>query len=114
MILYFTGSFRIFVATLPVQPVSKMPRIENDIKLDFKDVLLRPKRSTLKSRSEVGKQLWVRFSTRILTDLNTDVSTIWTLGCFSIWLVELKSRKYRLLLPRDCSNTLCTITVLAN
>ncbi|CAB1345365.1 unnamed protein product [Coregonus sp. 'balchen'] len=27
-----------------------MPRIENDIKLDFKDVLLRPKRSTLKSR----------------------------------------------------------------
>ncbi|KAM8882245.1 GMP reductase 2 [Synchiropus picturatus] len=30
-----------------------MPRIENDIKLDFKDVLLRPKRSTLKSRSEV-------------------------------------------------------------
>lgn len=30
-----------------------MPRIENDIKLDFKDVLLRPKRSTLKSRSDV-------------------------------------------------------------
>uniref|UniRef100_A0A665V2K8 GMP reductase 2-like n=1 Tax=Echeneis naucrates TaxID=173247 RepID=A0A665V2K8_ECHNA len=30
-----------------------MPRIENDIKLDFKDVLLRPKRSTLKSRNEV-------------------------------------------------------------
>ncbi|XP_032816349.1 GMP reductase 2-like [Petromyzon marinus] len=30
-----------------------MPRIDNDVKLDFKDVLLRPKRSTLKSRSEV-------------------------------------------------------------
>ncbi|XP_030395799.1 GMP reductase 2 isoform X2 [Gopherus evgoodei] len=30
-----------------------MPHIDNDIKLDFKDVLLRPKRSTLKSRSEV-------------------------------------------------------------
>lgn len=30
-----------------------MPRIDNDIKLDFKDVLVRPKRSTLKSRSEV-------------------------------------------------------------
>ena len=28
-------------------------RIENDIKLDFKDVLIRPKRSTLASRSEV-------------------------------------------------------------
>uniref|UniRef100_A0A2K6UD40 GMP reductase n=1 Tax=Saimiri boliviensis boliviensis TaxID=39432 RepID=A0A2K6UD40_SAIBB len=32
---------------------SAMPHIDNDVKLDFKDVLLRPKRSTLKSRSEV-------------------------------------------------------------
>ena len=31
-----------------------MPNIINDIKLDFKDVLLRPKRSTLKSRAEVS------------------------------------------------------------
>lgn len=31
-----------------------MPHIDSDIKLDFKDVLLRPKRSTLKSRSEVS------------------------------------------------------------
>ncbi|XP_037372620.2 GMP reductase 1-like [Talpa occidentalis] len=30
-----------------------MPRIDADLKLDFKDVLLRPKRSSLKSRSEV-------------------------------------------------------------
>ncbi len=30
-----------------------MPRLESDIKLDFKDVLIRPKRSTLKSRSQV-------------------------------------------------------------
>ena len=29
-------------------------RIENDIKLDFKDVLIKPKRSTLKSRAEVS------------------------------------------------------------
>ena len=29
-------------------------RIETDIKLDFKDVLIRPKRSTLKSRSQVS------------------------------------------------------------
>jgi GMP reductase len=29
-------------------------RIENDIKLDYADVLLRPKRSTLTSRKEVG------------------------------------------------------------
>lgn len=31
-------------------------RIEEEIKLDFKDVLIRPKRSTLKSRSEVELQ----------------------------------------------------------
>lgn len=30
-----------------------MPRIETEIRLDFKDVLIRPKRSTLKSRSQV-------------------------------------------------------------
>ncbi|KAG8141009.1 hypothetical protein E2320_003628 [Naja naja] len=36
---------------------SKMPHIDNDIKLDFKDVLLRPKRSTLKSRSEHLEQV---------------------------------------------------------
>ena len=28
-------------------------RIDNEIKLDFKDVLIRPKRSTLKSRAQV-------------------------------------------------------------
>lgn len=31
-----------------------MPRVDVDLKLDFKDVLFRPKRSSLKSRSEVG------------------------------------------------------------
>jgi GMP reductase len=31
-----------------------MPRIDNDVKLDFKDVLIRPKRSTIKSRSMVS------------------------------------------------------------
>eukprot|EP00744_Colponema_vietnamica_P002711 GILI01004226.1.p1 GENE.GILI01004226.1~~GILI01004226.1.p1 ORF type:complete len:390 (-),score=120.19 GILI01004226.1:206-1327(-) len=31
-------------------------RIETEVKLDFKDVLIRPKRSTLKSRSEVSLQ----------------------------------------------------------
>ena len=35
-----------------------MPNIVNEIKLDFKDVLLRPKRSTLKSRSDVSIDLF--------------------------------------------------------
>src|SRR5579871_888129 len=36
-------------------------RIEYDIKLDFKDVLIRPKRSVLKSRSEVSLERLIRF-----------------------------------------------------
>ncbi|SFZ91818.1 GMP reductase [Flaviramulus basaltis] len=36
-------------------------RIENDIKLGFKDVMIRPKRSTLKSRSEVNLEREFKF-----------------------------------------------------
>ena len=36
-----------------------MPFVEYDIKLDFKDVLFRPKRSGLKSRSQVLFFDWV-------------------------------------------------------
>ncbi|EKD55149.1 MAG: hypothetical protein ACD_60C00025G0046 [uncultured bacterium] len=36
-------------------------RIEYDVKLDFKDVLIRPKRSVLKSRSEVALEREIRF-----------------------------------------------------
>lgn len=36
-------------------------RIENDIKLGFKDVMIRPKRSTLKSRSEVNLERHFKF-----------------------------------------------------
>ena len=36
-------------------------KIEEEIKLDFKDVLLRPKRSTLNSRSEVNLEREIIF-----------------------------------------------------
>jgi GMP reductase len=36
-------------------------RLEEDIKLDYKDVLIRPKRSTLKSRSEVSLERRTKF-----------------------------------------------------
>ncbi|MHB0756293.1 GMP reductase [Polaribacter sp. M15] len=36
-------------------------RIENDLKLGFKDVMIRPKRSTLKSRSEVNLEREFKF-----------------------------------------------------
>ena len=35
--------------------------IENEVKLDFKDVLIKPKRSTLKSRSEVSLERTYKF-----------------------------------------------------
>lgn len=40
---------------------AKMPNIINEIKLDFKDVLLRPKRSTLKSRADVSTIFYLFF-----------------------------------------------------
>jgi GMP reductase len=36
-------------------------RIEEDIKLDFRDVLIRPKRSTLSSRRDVDLKRFYRF-----------------------------------------------------
>lgn len=36
-------------------------RIEDEIKLDFKDVLIRPKRSTLSSRKEVSLNRTYKF-----------------------------------------------------
>jgi GMP reductase len=38
-----------------------MPRIETEVRLDFKDVLIRPKRSTLKSRAQVNVAREFRF-----------------------------------------------------
>ena len=34
---------------------NKMPNVNQDIKLDFKDVLLRPKRSKIRSRADVSQ-----------------------------------------------------------
>ena len=39
-------------------------RIEEDLKLGFKDVLIRPKRSTLKSRSDVELERQFTFKHR--------------------------------------------------
>lgn len=46
-----------------------MPRIDQEIKLDFKDVLIRPKRSTLRSRAEVCE---TRKETRALNHMFYD------------------------------------------
>ena len=46
-------------------------RIETELKLGFKDVMIRPKRSTLKSRSEVSLERDFKFLDRKSTRLNS-------------------------------------------
>ena len=49
-------------------------RIDQDVKLDYKDVLIRPKRSTLKSRSEVNLER--KFTFRNYQDFDISRQTL--------------------------------------
>jgi len=73
-----------------------MPRIDNDIKLDFKDVLLRPKRSTLKSRSEVElvRTITFRNSGRTWTGVPVIASNMDTVGTFEMAAALAKHRAF--------------------
>ena len=70
-------------------------RLEEDVKLDFKDVLIRPKRSTLKSRSEVTleRTIKTRWSGRIVESAPIIVANMDTVGTFemAVALSELKA-----------------------
>lgn len=63
-----------------------MPRLETDVKLDFKDVLIRPKRSTLKSRSQVSLERTYTFrnSKRTWTGVPIIAANMDTVGTFEI------------------------------
>jgi len=63
-----------------------MPRLDTDIKLDFKDVLIRPKRSTLKSRSEVdlARTYTFRNSKKSWTGVPIMVANMDTTGTFEM------------------------------
>nr|CAI5853216.1 unnamed protein product [Callosobruchus analis] len=63
-----------------------MPNIINEIKLDFKDVLLRPKRSTLKSRSDVNlfRDITFRNSKRTYRGIPVMASNMDTVGTFQM------------------------------
>jgi GMP reductase len=63
-----------------------MPRIDNDVKLDFKDVLIRPKRSTIKSRSDVDlvREYTFCHSKRKYTGIPVMAANMDTVGIFSI------------------------------
>jgi GMP reductase len=63
-----------------------MQKIINEIKLDFDDVLIRPKRSTLNSRSEVSLSRHFRFkySPRELICTPIMVANMDTVGTFAM------------------------------
>ncbi|XP_043411826.1 GMP reductase 2 isoform X1 [Prionailurus bengalensis] len=69
-----------------------MPHIDNDVKLDFKDVLLRPKRSTLKSRSEVDltRSFSFRNSKQTYTGIPIIAANMDTVGTFEMAKVLCK------------------------
>ena len=66
--------------------VAHAMRIEEEVKMDYKDVLLRPKRSTLRSRSEVEVSRTFRFrhSGREWTGVPIVVATMDTVGTFDM------------------------------
>ncbi|ELT96879.1 hypothetical protein CAPTEDRAFT_157742 [Capitella teleta] len=63
-----------------------MPRIDQDVKLDFKDVLFRPKRSTIRSRADVDlyREYSFRNSKRTYTGVPVVASNMDTVGTFEM------------------------------
>ena len=73
-----------------------MPRIENEPKLDFKDVLLRPKRSTLRSRADVDliREFEFRNSKKIYSGIPVIASNMDTVGTFEMALELAKNKLF--------------------
>ena len=72
-------------------------RIEEDVKLDFKDVLIRPKRSTLKSRSEVSLDITYNFRNSKLSWTGVPVisANMDTTGNIKSWIFFKRNCIYR-------------------
>ena len=71
-------------------------RIETDLKLGFKDVMIRPKRSTLKSRSEVSLERNFNFlhSTSTWTGIPIMAANMDTVGTFEMAAVLAKEKLF--------------------
>jgi GMP reductase len=80
-----------------------MPRLDNDIKLDFKDVLIRPKRSTLKSRADVDltREFIFRNSKKTYTGIPIIASNMDTVGTFEM-AIQLSKVSVDLLVSHSC------------
>jgi len=63
-----------------------MVKVESDVKLDFKDVLLRPRRSTIKSRAEIdlSRSFTFRNSGRSFTGIPIMAANMDTTGTFEM------------------------------
>lgn len=73
-----------------------MPNVINDVKLDFKDVLLRPKRSALKSRADVdlNRKYTFRHSGRTTEGIPVIASNMDTVGTFEMAEALAKHKVY--------------------
>ncbi|HEX8015233.1 MAG TPA: IMP dehydrogenase, partial [Flavobacterium sp.] len=71
-------------------------RIETDLKLGFKDVMIRPKRSTLKSRAEVSLERNFKFlhSTTAWTGIPIIAANMDTVGTFEMATVLAKEKLF--------------------
>jgi GMP reductase len=71
-----------------------MPRIDNELKLSFKDVLIRPKRSNLKSRSQVDlvRPYTFKHSKRTLTSIPIIAANMDTVGTFEMAIALAKHK----------------------
>ncbi|CEF68796.1 GMP reductase [Strongyloides ratti] len=73
-----------------------MPRIDNEPKLDFKDVLLRPKRSCLRSRADVCliREFNFRNSKKTYSGVPVVASNMDTVGTFTMASVLAKNKMF--------------------
>ncbi|CAK9295699.1 unnamed protein product [Gordionus sp. m RMFG-2023] len=73
-----------------------MPRIDNDIKLDYKDVLIRPKRSTLKTRMDVDlkREYFFRNSKRKYLGIPIMAANMDTVGTFDMAIALYKHQLF--------------------
>ena len=71
-------------------------RIETDIKLGFKDVMIRPKRSTLNSRAQVSLEREFKFmhSTATWTGIPIMAANMDTVGTFEMALALAKEKLF--------------------
>ena len=85
-----------------------MPHIDNDIKLDFKDVLIRPKRSTLKSRADVDltREFIFRNSKKTYEGIPIIASNMDTVGTFEMAIQLSKVHIFELIVSADINSVI--------